>query len=127
MSGGGGATPFGLLYRLRNGRRPYRRDEVRRLPRGRCGVYALWLPSPAFAGEYDCIYVGKSESCVRRRLLDHLRDDPNPGVRRLLYDFRTAARYSVAFAERHEADALETAAIRAWRPETNRSKRGAPP
>ena len=123
MSGCVGVTPSGLLYRLRNERRLYRRDEVRRLPRNRCGVYALWLPSTAFAGEYECIYVGKSESCVRRRLLDHLGNDPNPGIRRLLYDFRTTAKYSVVFVERHEVDALETAAIQAWQPETNRNKR----
>ena len=123
MSECGSVTPFGLLYRLRNELQPYRRDEVRRLPRDCCGVYALWLPSPSFAGEYECIYVGKSESCVRRRLLDHLRNDPNPGIRRLLYDFRMTAQYSVVFVAPHEADALETASIRAWQPETNRNKR----
>ena len=123
MSEAGGVTPFGLLYRLRNERQPYSRDETRRLPRDLSGVYALWLPSTAFTGEYECIYVGKSESCVRRRLLDHLSNDPNPGIRRLLYDFRTTAKYSVVFVERHEVDALETAAIQAWQPETNRNKR----
>ena len=120
---GGGSTPFALKYRLRRERRPYRREEVRRLPPDRCGVYALWLPSATTGGSYDCIYVGKSETCVRRRLLDHLGDEPNPGLRRALRTFRDMTEFSVAFtAGPEETDALETAIIRDWQPDTNRNK-----
>lgn len=116
-------TPFGLKHRLRRERRSYRRDEVQRLPTERSGVYALWLPSAAVPGEHDCIYVGKSETCVRRRLLDHIRDEPNPELRRALRTFRDMVEFSVAFtASPEETDALETAVIRDWQPETNRNK-----
>ena len=116
-------TPFGLKHRLRRERRSYRRDEVQRLPTERSGVYALWLPSAAVPGEHDCIYVGKSEACVRRRLLDHIRDEPNPELRRTLRTFRDMVEFSVAFTvSAEETDALETAVIRDWQPETNRNK-----
>ena len=72
---------------------------------------------------YDCIYVGKSETCIRRRLLDHLQNEPNPGLRRVLRTFRDMVQFSVAFtANAEETDALETAIIRDWQPETNRNK-----
>ena len=115
-------TPFALKYRLRRERYPYRRENVQSLSANRCGVYALWLPS-AVGNGYDCIYVGKSETCVRRRLLQHLQNEPNPGLRRELRTFRDLVEFSVAFtANVEETDALETAVIRDWQPETNRNK-----
>ena len=127
MSGGGaggGTTPFALRWRLRSGFRRYARAGVLRLPPDRCGVYALWLPSAALPGERECLYVGKSESCVRRRLLDHLGDEPNPALRRALRDLGGLAEFSVAYTESaEETDALETSVIRAWRPPANRNKR----
>ena len=118
-----GSTLLGLKYRLRLERRPYRRENVRRLPRDRCGVYALWLPSATTPDWHDCIYVGKSETCVRRRLVDHLRDEPNPELRRLLRTFRDLVEFSVAFTRSSgETDALETAVIQDWQPDANRNK-----
>ena len=117
-------TPFGLRHRLRNERRPYHRDELQKVPRERSGVYALWLPSVALPGEHDCIYVGKSETCVRRRLLDHLRRAQSTTLRSLLVTFRDVVEFSVVYvADRAETDDLETSVIRAWDPETNRQKR----
>ncbi len=115
-------TPFSLKYRLERERRPFEREEVRRLPRERPGVYALWLPAGE-EGAYDCLYVGKSETCVRRRLLQHLSNETNPELRLQLRMFRDIALFSAAFtASVEETDALETAVIRAWQPETNRDK-----
>ena len=115
-------TPFALKYRLRQQHHPYCRENVQTLPENRCGVYALWLPSAVIDG-YDCIYVGKSETCIRRRLLDHLQNEPNPSLRRVLRTFRDMVQFSVAFtANAEETDALETAIIRDWQPETNRNK-----
>ena len=125
MTGPGvrGSTPLALKYRLRHERRPYRREEVRQLPRDRCGVYALWLPSATTPDWHDCIYVGKSETCVRRRLLDHLRDEPNPALHRLLRTFQDLVEFSVAFTiDPGETDALETAVIQDWQPDANRNK-----
>jgi len=117
-------TPFGLKFHLRRKRFPYQRDGVRSLPSDRCGVYALWLPATV-PDAYDCIYVGKSETCIRRRLLQHLQDEPNPGLRRLLRMYRDIVEYSVAFtACAAETDALETQVINDWQPETNRNKLG---
>ena len=124
LAGGGGTTPYALRWRLRKGRRRYERAGVLALPPDRCGVYALWLPSAALPGERECLYVGKSETCVRRRLLDHLGDEPNPALRRALRGLGGLAEFSVAWtADAGETDALETSAIRALRPTANRNKR----
>ena len=116
-------TPFALKYRLRRERLPYTREQVRRLPLNRTGVYALWLPSE-IPDAPDCLYVGKSETCIRRRLLEHLQDDePNLDLRRALRTFRDIVQFSVAYtANAEETDALETHVIQDWQPEANRNK-----
>ena len=120
-----GTTPFALKYRLQRELILYRREEVNRLPLNRTGVYALWLPSE-IEDAPDCLYVGKSETCIRRRLQDHLRsDEPNPTLRTELYNNRDIAQFSVAYtANAQETDALETHVIRDWDPPANRYKRG---
>lgn len=115
-------TPFGLKYQLERDLRPFNSDEIRRLPKDSTGVYALWLPTGT-RGAHDCLYVGMSEACVRRRLLQHLSNETNPGLRRQLRLFRDLVQFSVAFTKgRAETLELETAVIRDWRPETNRNK-----
>ena len=116
-------TPFTLKYRLEQERQPYLSETVRQLPRDRIGVYALWLPSGG-PEEYECLYVGKSETCIRKRLLDHLRDDePNPLLRRELRLFSGTVEFSVTYTgSDDETDALETATIQAWQPLANRNK-----
>ena len=119
------SIPFALRYRLQRGFRPYNREEVSRLERDRCGVYAIWTPS-----EYDAspapLYVGKSETCVRRRLLDHLSaGEPNPILRRDLRDHLPAdIQFTAAYTRSPaQTDALETAMIAEFRPPANRNKR----
>ena len=116
-------TPFTLQYRLEQERRPYRADLVRHLPQKRIGVYAVWLPSGG-PEEFECLYVGKSETCIRKRLLDHLKtDEPNPILRRELRLFSNVVEFSAVYTgSDDETDALETAAIRAWQPLANRNK-----
>ena len=116
-------TPFALKYRLRRERLPYTREQVRRLPTNRIGVYAVWLPSEV-ADAPDCLYVGKSETCIRRRLLEHFQDDePNPILRSKLRLFRDIVQFSYAYtANVEETDALETHVIQDWQPEANRNK-----
>ena len=119
------STLLALRRRLMGGFRPYNREEVSRLERDRCGVYAIWTPS-----EYDAspapLYVGKSETCVRRRLLDHLSpSEPNPILRRELRvhlpaDIQFTAAYT---RSRAQTDALETAMIAEFTPPANRNKR----
>lgn len=118
-------SAFALRIRLTETRHSYTRENVRALPKNRIGLYAIWLPSEYIPDDWDCIYLGKSEVCVRRRLLDHLRlSEPNYRLRRLLHVFGAAAAFSVAYtACAAETDALETAVIRAWQPETNLAKR----
>lgn len=118
-------SPFALKTQLLENRQSYRRDAVRRLPPNRIGLYAIWLPSEHIADEWDCIYVGKSEACIRRRLLDHLRAaEPNYRLRRLIRLFSSDARFSVAYtATTAETNELETAVIRDWDPEANLAKR----
>lgn len=115
-------SPFALKYQLERDLRYFNREELRRLPRKRTGVYALWLPSE-FEGTYDCIYVGMSEACVRQRLLQHFQNETNPGLLRQLRLFPDLVMFSTAFTEgKQETLALETAVIQAWQPSSNRNK-----
>ena len=115
-------TPFSVKYRLERERQPFTREAVLQLPKNRCGLYALWLPT----GTEDAperLYVGESMTCVRRRLLQHLSDEENPELRRQLRMFRDHIQFSVVFTEgRQETLALETTLIRELQPETNRYK-----
>ena len=117
----GGTPLLALQYRLDHERQPFNRDEVRRLPKGYTGVYAFWLPAGT-AGAHDCLYVGMSETCVRTRLMQHITNETNPGLRRELAMFRDVVLFSVAFtSDVGETRALESAVIRAWQPRTNRA------
>ena len=118
-------SAFALRVRLTEERISYTRENVRALPKNRIGLYAIWLPSEYVADDWDCVYVGKSEACVRRRLLDHLRlSERNYGLRRLIKLFGNGAKFSVAYtATTTETDELETAVIQAWDPEANLAKR----
>ena len=113
----GPRTPLGLKYQLERERRPFSREEVRRLERSHSGVYALWLP-----GKPDeCVYVGMSDTCIRRRLLQHLSNETNPGLREHLRLFHDIVEFSTAFtSSEDETLALEDEIIRSWRPQTNR-------
>ena len=115
-------TPFGLKYQLERDLRFFNPSEVRRLPKGQTGVYALWLPVEK-EGRHECLYVGMSEACVRQRLLQHLQNETNPELLRQLRLFRDIVMFSFAFTHgRGETLALETAVIRDWKPATNRLK-----
>ena len=116
-----GTPLLALQYRLDRERLPLQRDTVRRLLKGRTGVYAFWLPAGT-AGAHDCLYVGMSETCVRTRLLQHIANETNPGLRRELAMFRDIVLFSVAFTrDTGETRELESAVIRAWQPRTNRA------
>ena len=117
-------TPFALKYRLQRERIPYTDQQVRQLPMNKTGVYALWLPSE-IPGAPDCLYVGKSETCIRRRLGEHLKpNEDNPILRTELRNNRDIAQFSVAYtANAEETDALETHVIRDWDPPANRYKK----
>ena len=115
-------TPFIVKYRMERERRPYRPEEVRQLPKDRIGLYALWLPSGG-PDEYECLYVGKSETCIRERLAQHLRHESNPILCKELQIFRGSVEFSYTFTTGDdETDALETAVIQAWKPRANRNK-----
>ena len=114
-------TPFALKYQLERDIRPFNRDNVRGLPKGRSGVYAMWLPI-GNEGDYDCLYVGMSRVCVRQRLLQHLSDEDNPELRRQFRMFRDIVQFSAAFTQGvQQTRALEALVIRDWQPETNRN------
>ncbi len=116
-------TPFAAKYQLERDLRPFTREEVRRLPRDRPGLYALWLAAETEGG-HERLYLGMSTTCVRRRLLDHLNNETNPELRRELRMFRDRVEFSAAFTtgERETRD-LESSLIRDWQPETNRAGR----
>ena len=111
-----------MKYQLERELQPFTREAVRRLPKNRCGLYALWLPT----GTDDAperLYVGESTTCVRRRLLQHLSDEENPELRKQLRMFPDLIQFSVVFTEgRQETLDLETRLIRELQPETNRYK-----
>ena len=120
------ATVFAVMYKLERNLRPYTRQEVRRLPKGQSGVYAIWLPS-RLKDAPQCLYVGISWTCVRRRLLDHLtNDEPNPGLLTDLRLFRDTVLFSTAImpVDREILEPLESAIVSKWQTATNINKRG---
>ncbi len=108
---------FTLKYQLERETRPFRRADVQSLPRDQRGVYALWLP----AGDIpECLYVGISTTCVRRRLLDHLSNETNPELRRQLYMFPDTVHFSAAFTDTDDQTRqLEAALVSDWQPLCN--------
>ncbi len=114
----GPRTPLGLKYQLEGERRPFNRDELRQLERNRTGVYALWVP---YGSLDECLYVGMSDTCVRRRLLEHLNRETNPELRNLLRLYRDTVEFSTAYTgTEDETLSLEDDIIKAWWPRTNR-------
>lgn len=114
----GPRTPLGLKYQLEGDRCPFNRDQLLQLARNRTGVYALWVPD---GGPDECLYVGMSDTCIRRRLLQHLNNETNPKLRALLKLYRDITEFSVAFTgSDDETLSLEGNIIRSWRPVTNR-------
>ena len=115
-------NPFSVKYRLERELQPFTREAVQRLPKNRCGLYALWLPTGADDAP-ERLYVGEATTCVRRRLLQHLSNEENPELRRQLRMFPDLVQFSVVLTEgEQETRALETTVIRDWQPETNRYK-----
>ena len=118
----GPRTPLGLKYQLERERRPFDRAQLRQLERNRSGVYALWSPG---GGPGECLYVGMSDTCVRRRLLEHLDRETNPELRDLLRLYGDTVEFSAAYTGGDdETLSLEDNIIKTWRPAANR--RGIP-
>ncbi len=114
----GPRTPLGLKYQLEQQRIPFNRDQISKLERNRTGVYALWVPD---GGPDECLYVGMSETCIRRRLLEHLNREANPELSNLLRLYSDTVEFSTAFTgDQDETLTLEDDIIRAWQPVTNR-------
>lgn len=117
-------TLFALMYRLERGLRPFDSEHVRRMPRDRTGVYAIWLPQGASAPP-ECLYVGISTTCMRTRLLSHLHNETNPDLRSELRLFGDVVLFSTVFTVgESEIFDLETSLIQRWQPRTNRNKLG---
>ena len=114
----GPRTPLGLKYQLENQRLPFNRDQLLQLGLNQTGVYALWLPG---GGPDDCLYVGMSDTCIRRRLLQHLNNETNPDLRGLLRLYRDTVEFSTGLTgDEDETLSLEDDIIKAWSPVTNR-------
>ncbi len=114
----GPRTPLGLKYQLENQRLPFSRGQLLQLETNRNGVYALWLPG---GGPDECLYVGMSDTCIRRRLLQHLNNETNPELRDLLRLYRDTVEFSTALTgDEDETLSLEDGIIKDWKPVTNR-------
>ena len=112
-------TPYVLQYQLKRNLRPFTREEILKLPAGRIGVYALWRKTGS-ERRNECLYVGESTTCVRRRLLQHSSNAQNDGLHSQLRMFRSIIQFSVEFTEdAEETVLLETDLIREWQPKTN--------
>ena len=71
-------------------------------------------------GRNECLYVGESTTCVRRRLLQHHSNAQNEGLHSQLRMFRSIVQFSVEFTEdAEETVSLESELIREWKPKTN--------
>ncbi len=115
-------TPYILRYRLKRNLRPFTRAEILQLPTRRSGVYALWRKT-GIEGRNECLYVGESTTCVRRRLLEHSTNAQNDELSSQIRLFRPIIQFSVQFTENaDETVLLETEIIREWKPKTNLKK-----
>lgn len=115
-------TPYVLQYQLKRNLRPFTREEIMKLPVGRSGVYVFWRKTGT-EGRNECIYVGESTTCIRRRLLQHHDGTTNPGLNTQLRLFQGIVQFAVEFTEdAEETVLLETELIRTWQPKTNRNK-----
>ncbi len=115
-------TPYVLQYQLKRNLRPFTRPEIQKLPIGQSGVYVLWRKTGT-EGRNECIYVGESTTCVRRRLLQHYDRATNPELHSQLRLFRGIIQFAVEFIDGvEETVLLETELIRAWQPKTNKNK-----
>ena len=114
----GPRTILGLKYQLEQERSRFNGEKIKKLQRNRSGVYALWIPE---GGPDECLYVGMSDTCIRRRLLEHLNREVNSELRNLLSLYRDTVEFSTAFTgDQDETLSLEDDIIRAWQPVTNR-------
>ena len=115
------SNPFALKYQLERDLRPFNKEEVQNLEKNRFGLYTIWVPAES-GGENEYIYTGMSQSCLRRRLMDHLREtETNPKLRNEVKLFRDVIRFSVAYTStKEETRRLEKNVIADWRPFTNR-------
>ena len=114
----GPRTPLGLKYQLENQRIPFNREQLLQLAVDQTGVYALWVPN---GGPDECLYVGRSDTCLRRRLTEHLNWETNPELRHLLRLYRDIVEFSTALTgNEDEILSLEDDIIKAWKPVTNR-------
>jgi hypothetical protein len=122
---GASTTLFSVMYRLERDRRPFRSENVRRLPADRSGVYAIWLPTGATDAP-ECLYVGISTTCIKTRLLAHIYNETNPDLRNDLRLFQDIVLFSTAFmsGDSKTLEQLETSVIQKWQPKTNRNKLG---
>ncbi len=115
-------TPYVLQYQLKRNLRPFTREEIQKLPTGQRGVYVLWRKTGT-EGRNECVYVGESTTCVRRRLLQHYDGTTNPDLHKQLRLFQGIVQFAVEFTEdAEETVLLETELIRAWQPKTNKNK-----
>ena len=81
------------------------------------GLYVLWVPTEVGGGN-EYIYTGMSRTCLRRRLLQHLRkSEKNPQLRHELQLFRDVVLFSVGYTQnREETRPLERDVIAYWKP-----------
>ena len=115
-------TPYVLQYQLKRNLRPFTREEILKLPTEQTGVYVLWRKTGT-EGRNECVYVGESTTCVRRRLLQHHDRATNPDLHSQLRLFRGIIQFAVEFTKgTEETVLLETELIRAWQPKTNKNK-----
>ena len=112
-------TLYALQHQLKLNLRPFTRENIGKLPAGRSGVYVLWRKTGT-EGRNECLYVGESTTCVRRRLLQHESNAQNDALHSQLRMFQPIILFSVEFiTDRQETLAMEAELIRAWHPKTN--------
>ena len=115
------SNPFALKYQLERNLCPFNKEEVWKLEKKRFGLYTIWVPAESGGGN-EYIYTGMSRSCLRRRLMDHLREtETNPKLRNEVKLFRDVIKFSVAYTNsKEETRRLEKSVIADWKPFTNR-------
>lgn len=109
-----------VAHRLRSDRLPYDAATVRaHVERNRPGVYAIWRPTFGVA-EVRCAYVGMSETNIRGRLRQHLRDAHNDELSKFLRHYDGMTTFSFEYVDNvATVRKLEAALIDRLNPDAN--------
>ncbi len=100
---------------------------VRRIPDNLSGVYAFWV-FPEAISVWRCLYIGKADVCLKKRLKNHWDREPSVGKdfiddREVYSDDLYFCYYSRSYLDKQKVHNLESMLIKKWGPDSNTVKK----